>query len=162
MNESTRRDIERLVRRASATSYGFEGRFLVRAAPSPQHPIVEADRLLTDVGYRPLGTGWSPVSWWDGTAILARMLHGTLFRGQKLVSAPKARTLAEKFADAFAFDESSVCLTNLRWESGQFPHGLSGSPPSFSWGDVSEATFDAGIVCFGRGKAGLVWIEQTD
>lgn len=151
---------EDLENRLSKVTAKRGGHFLLRPAALPEDPEAAADDLARSLRFRPIGQAWEQVRADLAAATLARLLHQWLAYPKEFMPALEAQSLAEAFVGAFG--PESVCLTNVKWYTGE-PGALPDpNGPPYSWQPVTKSTFDAGVVCFGGGQVGLLWFEEED
>jgi hypothetical protein len=118
----------------------------------------QADRIATAHNFQPLGDAWLEISAYDARIIAATVLHRDLAHDSEIMS----RALATELADAFLdlAPEPHVYFTNGAW-ADLFDEGNELSD-SVSFDPISDATFDAGVVCVGEGVVAILWVEDED
>ncbi|MEO1075960.1 MAG: hypothetical protein AAFX41_08350 [Bacteroidota bacterium] len=86
------------------------------------------------------------------------MLHQDLAYDSDRMPLREAERLAEAFLSMF---EDPVVLTNGSWgiPTTQTSERLRTGP---SWFPITDSTFDGGIVCVGRERVGIVWVQDED
>lgn len=90
--------------------------------------------------------------------LAAAVINQDMAYNTEIVPAARAAELAERFIAQFG-TEGVRFYTN-----GTFHENLGpklGSP-SASWGPVTAATFDTGILAIGRQCSGCLWVEDED
>ncbi len=119
------------------------------------YPVV-LDEFVGTLGFRGLAVLWIEVSIQAAKALVREILLKDLAYRIAMMSEKEADLLTERF---FAlFDDSVRCFTNGNIVLPDAdPSGVPGS-----WNPISDATFDAGVVCLGSSRIGILWVEDED
>ncbi|MEP6763828.1 MAG: hypothetical protein ABJB66_05915 [Gemmatimonadaceae bacterium] len=119
----------------------------------------KADRIATVHHLQPLGEAWLEISGYDAHMIAAAVLHRDLAHQSEIMSHAEAVELAEAFFDLAP--EPHVCFTNGAW-ADLFDEENESVSDSVSFDPISNATFDAGVICVGDGVTAILWVEDED
>ncbi len=115
------------------------------AACDPRSYRAVLDEFVATLGFRGLGEAWIELSIQAAKTLAKELLFKDLAYSVAMMSEDEAAMLAERFFNLF--DPSVRCFTNSN---------LSGSWP------ITDATFDAGVVCLGSLRIGILWVEDED
>ena len=151
---------EDLESRLSKVAKRRGGHFHVRPSESPKDPRAAADDIARSLRFRAIGEAWDLVSPTLAARTLAYLLHQWLAYPREFMPPAEAQALADRFVASFGPDP--ICLTNAEWFGGEPGPLPDPRGPSLSWMPITESTFDAGVVCFGNGQAGMLWFEEGD
>ncbi|MEO7360968.1 MAG: hypothetical protein ABI120_11600 [Gemmatimonadaceae bacterium] len=116
------------------------------------------DRIAQAHGFRPLGDAWLEVSSHDAQAIATSLLHRDLASGGEIMPLSEADDLATAFLDLAP--EPHTYFTNGEWMGALEDDGSLGT--TIEWDPISDASYDAGVVCVGDGVAAILWVEDED
>jgi hypothetical protein len=119
----------------------------------------ELDAFVQGMGLRPLGAAWVPLAREQALALVGQLLRFDLAYHSPAADAPAAAALAERFMAAFGADV--LCYTNGTWLEGFQPQGRSALRGP-SWTPLTNATFDAGVVCVDAQMIGIFLVEDED
>ncbi|MEP7096386.1 MAG: hypothetical protein ABI748_01880, partial [Dokdonella sp.] len=119
----------------------------------------KADRVATTHNFQPLGDGWLEISAYDARIVAAAVLQRDLAHDAEIMSRAEATELAEAFLDLAP--EPHVYFTNGSW-ADLFDEENKSSSDSVSFDPISNATFDAGVICVGDGVTAILWVEDED
>jgi hypothetical protein len=114
---------------------------------------VNVDKFIIELGFSPLGDQWRYIHRKEAREILHRILERDLAFQSPIISSARAEVLADSFVRLFSRVEAQFC-TNFLWS----PKGSS----SRSGTQITQATFDEGIVAYDDQKIGLVWVQDED
>ena len=117
-----------------------------------------ADQAVQAHGFRTLGDAWLEISAHDAHAIATSLLHRDLAYGEEIMPLADATELATAFLDLAP--EPHTYFTNGEWIGALEDDGSLGT--TIGWDPISDATFDAGIVCVGDGMTAVLWVEDED
>jgi len=117
-----------------------------------------ADRIAQTHGFRALGDAWLEISAHDAQAIATSLLHRDLAYGEEIMPLDDAEELAIAFLDLAP--EPHSYFTNGEWSGALEDDGSLGT--TIGWDPISDATYDAGVVCVGDGVAAILWVEDED
>ena len=117
-----------------------------------------ADQAVQAHGFRTLGDAWLEISAHDAHAIATSLLHRDLAYGEEIMPLADATELATAFLDLAP--EPHTYFTNGEWIGALEDDGS--LETTIGWDPISDATFDAGIVCVGDGMTAMLWVEDED
>lgn len=117
-----------------------------------------ADRAVQAHGFKTLGDAWLEISAHDAHAIATSLLHRDLAYGDEIMPLSEASELATEFLDLAP--EPISYFSNGEWASALTDDGS--LETSIGWDPISDAAFDAGVVCVGDGTTAILWIEDED
>jgi hypothetical protein len=120
-----------------------------RALVADDDPIPVVDRFLAELGFAGLGDDWRFLSRGEAEGKMTSLLLQDLAYGCALVPEPRARELTALF------------LANFDTDTAFFSNGFA-TPRTSGWSPISEATFDAGVVCMDKHQIGIFWVEDED
>lgn len=125
----------------------------------PSDDFAVGDHVLSAVGFAPIGASWRRIDGTTALDIFASLLEKDLAYESQRMSRALAVDLATWMLSHVA--DADRYLTNGTWE--QLPKRLSECVvQGASWASATDATFDAGIVWFGRTHAGIFWVADED
>jgi len=125
--------------------------------PLHEQPRASADRAVAQLGLRALGDGWLEISAQQAHTIASAVLQRDLAHGADIM--PKQ--LAEELATAL-FDlapEPHRYFTNGDWDLMGANDVLA---DEVGFDPITDADFDAGVVCVGEGSATVLWVQDDD
>ncbi len=120
--------------------------------------IALADAVAGALGFQGLGDGWLAISAHDAHAIATFVLHRDLAGNAAIMREAEASELATAFLDLAP--EPHSYFTNGEWTAAL--SSADATANSVAWDPISDATFDAGIICLGDGMAAMLWVEDED
>lgn len=120
--------------------------------------VTIADRIAQAHGFRPLGDRWLEISAHDAQVIATSLLHRDLAYGEEIIPLVEAEDLATSFLDLAP--EPHTYFTNGEWAGALEDDGS--LQTAIGWDPISDATYDAGIVCVGDGVSAILWVEDED
>jgi hypothetical protein len=127
-----------------------------KAAVDPRGCRVALDEFVSTFGFKALANAWIEISIQAAKTLVREILLKDLAYRIAMMSEEEAALLAESF---FAlFDDSVRCFTNGNLV---VPDADPTEVPG-SWNPITEATFDAGVVCLGHSRIGILWVEDED
>lgn len=128
-----------------------------RSAPGdPRLYHAVLDEFVATLGFRGMGEAWIEVSIQSAKTLAREILFKDLAYGVAMMSEDEAALLAERF---FAlFDASVRCFTN----GNLVVRDADPTEVPGSWNPITEATVDAGVVCLGSSRIGILWVEDED
>lgn len=117
-----------------------------------------ADRVAEAHGLRGIGEAWLEISGHQAQTIATFVLHRDLASGEQIMALAEATDLATAFLDLAP--EPHRYFTNGEWDEllatdGSQPDGVGFDP-------ISDAAFDAGVICVGEGVAAILWVEDDE
>jgi hypothetical protein len=118
-----------------------------------------ADRAVESVGLRPLGEGWLEISEADAEAVATGVLHRDLAYHAEVMPLAAARDLASELIALVP--PPMRCFTNGDWADA-FGDGEDEPHDGVSFDPISDASFDAGVICVGDGVTAVLWVEDED
>jgi hypothetical protein len=122
--------------------------------PRSYHAVL--DEFVATFGFKGLGDAWIEVSSQAATKLVREILLKDLAYRVAMMSEDEAALLAKRF---FAlFDGSVRCFTN----GNLVVQDADPTEVPGSWNPITEATFDAGVVCLGSCRIGILWVEDED
>ena len=151
---------EDLENRLSKVAERRGGHFHLRPSETPEDPRAAADDLARSLGFRAIGEAWDVLYPAYAARTLARLLHQWQAYPSEFMPPAEAQALAEEFVGSFGYDP--LCLTNVNWYEGKPRKQFDANDPPFSWRPITESVYDAGVVCFGGGRVGMLWFEEND
>ena len=109
---------------------------------------------VTKFGYKSMKERyyWTILNKKQAVQILTHVLYEDMAYNSRIMEEEKAAELANKFLDLF-IEEDTLFVTN-----GMFYK----TTDSGSWSDISNATFDSGVIAFDNNRLGIVWFENED
>lgn len=126
------------------------------AAGDPRSYLAVIDEFISTFGFTGLGEGWIEVNIQAAKTLVREILFKDLAYSVAMMSEDEAAQLTERF---FAlFDASVRCFTN----GNLVIQDADPTEVPRSWNPISEATFDAGVVCLGSSRIGILWVEDED
>ncbi len=126
------------------------------AAVDPRDYRAVLDEFVRTFGFTGLGDGWIEVSIQSAKTLVREILLKDLAYRIAMMSENEAALLTERF---FAlFDGSVRCFTN----GNLVIRDADPSEVPGSWNPIAEATLDAGVVCLGSSRIGILWVEDED
>jgi hypothetical protein len=126
------------------------------AAADPQRYREVLDEFVATLGFTGLGEGWIEISTQAAKTLVREVLFKDLAYSVAMMSEDEAALLTERF---FAlFDPSVRCFTN----GNLVVRDADPTEVPGSWNPITEATFDAGVVCLGSSRIGILWVEDED
>ena len=126
-------------------------------AQSGSHATI-ADHVVQAHGFRALGEGWLEISAADAHMIVTALLHRDLAFLEELMPMAEASEFATAFLDLAP--EPHSYFTNGEWSMATDTHDAEATLEG--WDPISDAAFDAGVVCVGDGVAALLWVEDEE
>ena len=117
-----------------------------------------ADQAVQANGFRTLGDAWLEISAHDAHAIATSLLHRDLAYGEEIMPLADATELATAFLDLAP--EPHTYFTNGEWIGALEDDGSLGT--TIGWDPISDATYDAGIICVGDDMTAMLWVEDED
>ncbi len=128
-----------------------------RTAPvDPRDYRAVVDEFVTTFGFTGLGDEWIEVGIDAAKTLVRRILFKDLAYSIAMMSDDEAALLTERFFGLF--NGSVRCFTNGNLV---VPAADPAEVPG-SWTPITEATFDAGVVCLGGSRIGILWVEDED
>jgi hypothetical protein len=116
-----------------------------------------ADALAHQIGLRPLGHGWWPLSRTEARAAVSAALERDLAYSAECMPATDALAFADEFLTRFGPDANFLTNATLPTAEQAKTTGWRAS-----WNPLTNATFDVGVFGVGRGEAALLWVEDED
>lgn len=114
------------------------------------------DDFVATFGFTGLGDGWIEVSIQTAKTLAREILRKDLAYRIAMMSEDEATLHTERF---FAlFDASVRYFTN----GNLVVHDADPTEITGSWIPITRATFDAGVVCLGSSRIGILWVEDED
>ena len=114
------------------------------------------DEFVARFGFKGLGEAWIEVSIQAAKSLAREILFKDLAYSVAMMPEDEAGMLAERF---FAlFDASVRCFTN----GNLVVQDANPTEVPGSWNPITQATFDAGVVCLGSSRIGILWVEDED
>lgn len=110
------------------------------------------DRYVRGLGYKELGERWIEIDKIYAMEILTFILTRDLAYNGRVMKDSKAREIVYSFINLFGnkirfFTNSSYNLEEYRLES---------------WNEITEATFDSGIIAIDNNYIGIIWMMDED
>jgi hypothetical protein len=127
------------------------------AIPLHQHARVSADAVAQQHGMRALGDAWLEISSQQAHTIAAAVLHRDLARGDEIMPMRTAQELATEFLDLAP--EPHTYFTNGEWDLLASDDTLASE---VSFDPLTEAAFNAGVVCVGEAVAAVLWVQDDE
>ena len=148
MSEATEQLCRKIIRARKA------GRTTCRITERPassQNKSVKAmaDEFVESLGFAASGARWKEINAAQAQNIAVIVLHRDMAYRSKAMTSERAKNLGEQFLSAF---ENAQFLTNSVTEADAIK----------AWNSITEATFDAGIVCISPTHLGILWVEDED
>ena len=105
----------------------------------------DALELAKEFGLKDDPAAFRPVAAARAVSLVASILHKDMAYSQPLMTAERAKALAEQFLAQFGAD--------ARFLSNGWPGG---------WNPATDATFDSGVLVIGNERSGCLWVEDED
>lgn len=112
------------------------------------------DKYVLELGHHKCEK-WLEIKRPDAERLLTSILHKDMAYNYECMEISLARAAARSFFDQFA--PTAKFFTNAEWRTGS-----GGLVEVNSWNNITDATFDAGIVALDDLNIGIVWIEDED
>lgn len=126
------------------------------AAADARNFLAVLDEFVASFGFTGLGDAWIEINIQAGKALVREILYKDLAYGSAMMPENEAAMLTERF---FAlFDASVRCFTN----GNLVVRDANPTEVPGSWDPITEATFDAGVVCLSSSRIGILWVEDED
>ncbi len=127
-----------------------------RTAVDPGDCHTVLDEFVGSFEFKGLSDGWIQVSIQSAKVIVREVLLKDLAYRVTMMSEDEAALLTDRF---FAlFDGPVRCFTN----GNLVVQDADPTEVPGSWNPITEATFDAGVVCLGNSRIGILWVEDED
>lgn len=115
-----------------------------------------ADDVAIQFGLKPIGDSWREIDRERAILILQSLLERDLAYNSDVDSASIAEEWSRQFVQEFS--DGSRFFTNGEWHEGNPTNGK----PVGVWAQVTESTFDAGILVLHDHRVGVFWLEDED
>ena len=115
-------------------------------------------RIAQAHGFRALGDARLEISAHDAHAIATALLRRDLAYGEEIMTLAEADDFATGFLDLAP--EPHAYFTNGEWSGALEDDGS--LETTIGWDPISDATYDAGIVCVGDGVSAILWVQDED
>jgi hypothetical protein len=122
-------------------------------------PYDLANAVAVAQGFKALGHKWWTVDREKALAIVTSLLHRDLAYDHPVMPEREARDLATGFLGLVT--DARIWFTNGTWTEPPevLPNGVARMG---SWDPISEATFDAVLICVGARETALLCVEDED
>ncbi|RLC14054.1 MAG: hypothetical protein DRI57_15135 [Deltaproteobacteria bacterium] len=118
--------------------------------------LKKIDNFVKSFGFSGLDQYWVEVDVVKSLKILTDIIHKDIAYGSMITDKKTAKRLANRFLSVFESSFRPFTNGNLIIPDAD-PKDTEGA-----WMEISDSTFDTGIVCIDNKKMGILWVQDED